>query len=77
MNEQERELDMALADAEQEIRSLKERLTEYEALIRDLTDAMRVQRTWVGLTDEDLANCDDTELKQALYWEQILKEKNT
>ena len=35
------------------------------------------QRTWVGLTDEDLANCDDTELKQALYWEQILKEKNT
>ena len=43
MNEQERELDMALADAEQEIRKLKERLTEYEALIRDLTDALRAR----------------------------------
>ena len=43
MNEQERELDMALADAEQEIRKLKERLTEYEALIRDLTDALRAK----------------------------------
>lgn len=41
MNEQERELDMALAEAEQEIRKLKTRLTEYEALIRDLTDALR------------------------------------
>lgn len=35
------------------------------------------QHQWVGLTDEDLANCDDTELKQALYWEAKLKEKNT
>jgi len=43
MNEQERELDMALAEAEQEIRKLNARLTEYEALIRDLTDALRAR----------------------------------
>jgi hypothetical protein len=44
MNNDERELDLALAEAEQEIRKLKQKLTEYEALIRDLTDALRAQR---------------------------------
>ena len=33
-------------------------------------------KPWVGLTDEDLAGCDDEELKQARYWENKLKEKN-
>ena len=32
------------------------KIADYEALIRDLTDALRVQRTWVGLTDEDKAD---------------------
>ncbi len=32
---------------------------------------------WVGLTDEDLANCDTEEYKTARYWEAKLKEKNT
>lgn len=35
------------------------------------------RREWVGLTDEDLAGCDDEELKQARYWDQMLREKNT
>ena len=35
------------------------------------------KREWQGLTDEDLVNCDDAELKQARYWEAKLKEKNT
>ena len=34
-------------------------------------------KPWAGLTDEDLVGCDDEELKQALYWENKLKEKNT
>jgi len=29
---------------------LQKKVVEYEALIRDLTDALRAQRTWVGLT---------------------------
>ena len=80
MNEQERELDMALADAEQEIRKLKERLTEYEALIRDLTDAMRGQSTWVGLTDEEITEWRKRyKFSRALLSEveAKLKEKNT
>ena len=51
MTEQERELDLALADAMQENAQLRAKVAEYEALIRDLTDALRGQRTWVGLTD--------------------------
>ena len=35
------------------------------------------QRTWVGLTDEDLANCSGHEVRWALYWEKLLKERNT
>ena len=34
-------------------------------------------RTWVGLTDEDLANCSGHEVRWALYWEKLLKGKNT
>ena len=30
------------------------KVVEYEALIRDLTEALRAQRTWVGLTDEEI-----------------------
>jgi hypothetical protein len=32
---------------------------------------------WVGLTDEDLANCDTEEYKTARYWEAKLCEKNS
>lgn len=32
---------------------------------------------WVGLTDEDLAGCDESEYKAARYWEAKLKELNT
>jgi hypothetical protein len=35
------------------------------------------QRQWVGLTDEDLANCSGHEVRWALYWEKLLKGKNT
>jgi hypothetical protein len=35
------------------------------------------QRTWVGLSDEDLANCSGHEVRWALYWEKLLKERNT
>jgi hypothetical protein len=36
------------------------------------------QRTWVGLTDEDLAVCgDEDDVMLARYWERVLKEKNT
>ena len=34
------------------------------------------QRTWVGLTDEDLSVCDEDGLTLARYWEAKLKEKN-
>lgn len=43
MNEQERELDLLVADLEQENRRLKETIANYETLIRDLTDALRAQ----------------------------------
>ena len=36
-----------------------------------------IRRTWVGLTDEDLAGCDESEYKAARYWETTLREKNT
>ena len=34
-------------------------------------------KPWVGLTQTDLVDCDEEELKQARYWENKLKEKNT
>jgi hypothetical protein len=34
------------------------------------------QRTWIGLTDEDLANCSGHEVRWVLYWDKLLKEKN-
>ena len=35
------------------------------------------QRTWVGLTDEDLAVCgDEDDVMLARYWERVCKEKN-
>lgn len=34
------------------------------------------QRTWVGLTDEDLSVCDEDGVVLARYWEAKLKEKN-
>jgi hypothetical protein len=38
---------------------------------------LAAQRQWVGLTDEDLANCSGHEVRWALYWDKLLKEKNT
>ena len=35
------------------------------------------QRVWAGLTNEDLANCSTDEAQWALYWEKLLKDKNT
>ena len=35
------------------------------------------QRTWVGLTDGDLAGCDEFEYKSACFWEAKLKAKNS
>ena len=35
------------------------------------------QRTWVGLSDTDLAVCgDEDDVLLARYWERVLKEKN-
>ena len=39
--------------------------------------SQRSVKPWRGLTDKDLAGCDDEEFKQARYWEQVLREKNT
>ena len=43
MTEEERELDLALAEAEAENKRLRAKVIEYEALIRDLTDALRAK----------------------------------
>jgi hypothetical protein len=42
MTEQERELDLALAETEEDNKQLRAKLADYEALIRDLTEALRV-----------------------------------
>jgi hypothetical protein len=89
MNYIERELDLALADSEQENRLLKQKVADYEGLIRDLTDALRGQRTWVGLTDDEISEFDTwhDNREEAVGWcnpseivayiEAKLKEKNT
>jgi len=43
----------------------------------ELIQPKPASKPFVGLTDEDLAGCDDEELKQARYWEAKLREKNT
>ena len=43
MNNDDRELDFALAESEQENRLLKQKVADYEGLIRDLTEALRAQ----------------------------------
>jgi len=43
MNESERELDLMVAELEQENKQLRAKVVEYENLIRDLTDALRAQ----------------------------------
>jgi hypothetical protein len=117
MTEQERELDLALADAMQENAQLRAKVADYEALIRDLTDALRgqpeqepvawihvneeekeelwwhnstskgkplyttpPQRTWVGLTDDEVKNLClsvGAEPIEVRLIEAKLKEKNT
>jgi len=48
-----------------------------QAMSYAATELVQPKREWQGLTDEDLVNCDEAELKQARYWEAQLKEKNT
>jgi len=43
MTEEERELDLALAEVEADNKRLRAKVAEYEALIRDLTDALRAK----------------------------------
>ena len=45
----------------------------------DITPVYKTpKRTWVGLTDEDLAVCgDEDDVMLARYWERVCKEKNT
>ena len=45
--------------------------------IVDLYTSPPAQRTWVGLTDEDLKNCTVGGAADARKWEAKLKEKNT
>jgi hypothetical protein len=55
-------------------------LTKQRAFEDDVaiyTTPLAAQREWVGLTDEDLANCSGHEVRWALYWEKLLKGKNT
>ena len=52
------------------------KIADYEALIRDLTDALRVQRTWVGLTDVDYAGLPLEQVGLVRWAEAKLKEKN-
>jgi hypothetical protein len=47
------------------------------AVMMDQT-AHDTQRTWAGLTDEDLAVCgDENDVMLARYWERVCKDKNT
>ena len=51
---------------------------EVDAMIaRAVIAAKPPKREWVGLTDEELALCDEDDAKFARYWEAKLKEKNT
>jgi hypothetical protein len=50
-------------------------LREFAELFR-YADTTPQQRTWVGLTDEDLSVCDEDGVILARYWEAKLKEKN-
>ena len=54
-------------------------VTVLTEMVRVLSDriAEREQRTWVGLTNEDLAVCgDEDDVMLARYWERVCKEKN-
>ena len=66
MNDQERELDLMVAELEQENRLLRARNERLE------------QRTWVGLTNKERADCWETIPELAMRKvEAKLKEKNT
>jgi len=76
MNDTERELDMALAESEQENRRLR-------AEIQLLTEALRARSSWAGQTDherESLVPCTDLSYPDVVEFlkqeESKLKEKN-
>jgi len=59
------------------------KIADYEALIRDLTDALRAQKTWVGLTDEERRSIWSADQMTQEEWDELfdtveakLKEKN-
>ena len=53
-----------------------ERLPSYP-LMRLYTTPPAAQRTWVGLTNDDLVACSDSQKATVLYFMKKLKEKNT
>lgn len=71
MDNNEREQDLLIAELDHENRLMRAR---NERLERELSEMKR--KEWVGLTDEDLAGCDEDEYKAARYWETKLKQKN-
>jgi len=54
MNDTERELDMALADAEQENRLLRARNERLMIEVQLLSEAVRAQRNWIGMTTDEI-----------------------
>ena len=58
---------------------VQEHVFTYDQVKAHIQAAMMsaAQRQWVGLSDEDLANCSGHEVRWALYWEKLLKGKNT
>ena len=60
----------------------QEKMKQWEDLFERMSDKAIAQRTWVGLTDEEISACDPSEecwglLKIARAIEAKLKEKNT
>jgi len=59
MNEQERELDMALAEAEQENRLLRARNERLESEVKELEDILAVERLAIRDMGHILSNYED------------------
>lgn len=59
MNEQERELDMALAEAEQENRLLRARNERLESEVKELEDILAVERLAMRDMGHILSNYED------------------
>ena len=86
MNEEERELDLALAECEQENRLLRARNERLMIEVQLLSEALRA-KAWVELTEDDICKNlladgynTEAEFMRAVHLieaaEKILKEKN-